>query len=89
MTTSSALQGAARNPWARRIFWPLLTVLLLANIPVDDEAMRSLALQRGVAVKDYLIGLNLPAERLFLGAAKAVAPDANWSPRAELKLDNN
>ena len=66
-----------------------MEALLLANIPVDDEAMRALALQRGVAVKDYLIGLKLPAERLFLGAAKAVVPDAKWSPHAELKLGTN
>ena len=65
-----------------------MEALLLAHIPVDDEAMRALALQRGVAVKDYLIGQKLPAERLFLGAAKTVEPDAKWSPRAELTLDN-
>jgi uncharacterized protein involved in outer membrane biogenesis len=63
-----------------------MEALLLANIPVDDEAMRELALQRGVAVKDYLVGLKLPVERLFLGAAKTGEADAKWSPRAELKL---
>ena len=66
-----------------------MQALLLASIPVDEEAMRSLALQRGVAVKDYLIGLKLPTERLFLGAARTVQPDAKWSPRAELKLDTH
>jgi uncharacterized protein involved in outer membrane biogenesis len=66
-----------------------MEALLLANIPVDDEAMRELALQRGVAVKDYLVGLKLPVERLFLGAAKTDEPDAKWSPRAELKLGTN
>ncbi len=65
-----------------------MQALLLANIPVDDEAMRALALQRAVAVKDYLIGQKLPAERLFLGAAKTVEPDTPWSPRAELTLGN-
>ncbi len=65
-----------------------MQALLLANIPVDDEAMRALALQRAVAVKDYLIGQKLPADRLFLGAAKTVEPDAKWSPRAELTLGN-
>ena len=66
-----------------------MEALLLANIPVNDEAMRELALQRGVAVKDYLVGLKLPVERLFLGAAKTDEPDAKWSPRAELKLGTN
>ncbi len=65
-----------------------MQALLLANIPVDDEAMRALALQRGVAVKDYLISQKLPAERLFLGAAKTVEADAKWSPRADLTLGN-
>ena len=60
--------------------------LLLANLQVGDDAMRALALQRGVAVKDYLISRNLPPERLFLGAAKAAPPDAKWVPRAELNL---
>ncbi len=81
---------------------PEMEALLLASIPVTDEAMRELALQRGVAVKDYLASRQLPVERLFLGAAKAVegsaagagdgaakagaAAAADWSPRAELSL---
>ncbi|MGH6625041.1 MAG: DUF748 domain-containing protein, partial [Burkholderiaceae bacterium] len=60
--------------------------LLLAHIAVSEDLMRELAVQRGVAVKDYLVSRQLPLERLFLGAAKAVAPEAKWSPRAELKL---
>jgi hypothetical protein len=48
--------------------------------------MRELALQRGVRVRDYLAAQKLPSERLFLGAAKALAPEAKWSPRAELNL---
>ncbi len=50
-----------------------MEALLLANIPVNEDLMRELALQRGVAVKDYLTSKQLPVERLFLGAAKAVA----------------
>ncbi len=60
--------------------------LLLAHITVDENTARELAVQRGVAVRDYLTGRELPAQRLFLGAAKAVAPEAKWSPRAELNL---
>jgi hypothetical protein len=48
--------------------------------------MRELALQRGVAVKDYLASRKLGAERLFLGAPKTVKPDADWKPRAEMSL---
>lgn len=60
--------------------------LLLAHISVSEDAMRELAVQRGVAVKDYLASRSLPLERLFLGAAKAVPPEAKWTPRAELQL---
>ena len=66
-----------------------MEALLLANIPVTEDAMRELALQRGVAVKDYLSGQKLPIDRLFLGAVKPVAADPKWSPRAELSLANN
>ncbi|RYX92367.1 MAG: DUF748 domain-containing protein [Comamonadaceae bacterium] len=60
--------------------------LLLADIRVSDDAMRELALRRGVAVKDYLATKGLPPERLFLGAAKTVPPESRWTPRAELNL---
>ena len=60
--------------------------LLLAAIRVSDDAMRALALQRGMAVTDYLAAANLPADRLFLGASKSAAPDPKWTPRAELNL---
>ena len=67
-----------------------------------QDAMRQLAVQRGVAVKDYLAGKKLQPERLFLGAPRAsatspasapasaasAAPAAAspWSPRVELAL---
>ena len=50
-----------------------MEALLLANLPATEDAMRELALQRGVAVKDYLVQKQLPAERLFLGAEKGKA----------------
>ena len=66
-----------------------MEALLLANIAVTEDAMRDLALQRGVAVKEYLADKQLPPERLFLGAAKPGAVDAKWTPRAELSLLTN
>jgi Domain of Unknown Function (DUF748) len=48
-----------------------MQALLLANIVVTQDAMRELALQRGVAVKDYLASKHLPVERLFLGSTNA------------------
>ena len=66
-----------------------MEALLLANIAVTEDAMRDLALQRGVAVKEYLADKQLPPERLFLGAAKPGAIDVKWTPRAELSLLTN
>ena len=63
-----------------------MEALLLANLPATEESMRELAVQRGVAVRDYLAAQKLPLERLFLGAAKAQPTDEKWSPRAELNL---
>lgn len=63
-----------------------MEALLLAGIPVSDDAMRELALQRAVAVRDYLAARDLPAERLFLGAARVASHPAGWAPRAELNL---
>jgi Domain of Unknown Function (DUF748) len=72
-----------------------MEALILANIVVTEDVMRELALQRGVAVKDYLASKQLPLERLFLGAAKAgdaqgkavVTTDAKAEVKADGKPD--
>jgi hypothetical protein len=67
--------------------------LLLADIKVNDDAMQALALQRGVAVKEYLASKDLPLERLFLGATNSGKDsgkaEAKWMPRADLNLAMN
>lgn len=63
-----------------------MTALLVASINVPDDAMRELALARGVAVRDYLSTQKLPLERLFLGAPKLDVKDKDWTPRAQLSL---
>lgn len=63
--------------------------LLLANIQLQDNAAQELALQRGVAVRDYLASRKVPIERLFVGAGKLqtdAKADSKWTPKAELKL---
>jgi uncharacterized protein involved in outer membrane biogenesis len=60
--------------------------LLAVSIPVDEESMRQLALNRGGAVRDYLLAQQVPGERLFLGAVRIKAEGDNWKPSAELKL---
>ncbi len=66
---------------------PEMENLLLVGIVADEQTMRTLAVQRAVAVKDYLAAGRVPVERLFLGSAKTVAPEAKWRPRAELRLE--
>ena len=63
-----------------------MQALLLAHISVPDNAMRELALARGVAVRDYLAAQNLPAERLFLGAPTQPPAGSDWKPQARLEL---
>jgi hypothetical protein len=63
-----------------------MQALLLANLPAGEDAMRELALQRGLAVRDYLATQNLTTDRLFLGQPKTVSSEENWSPRAQLSL---
>jgi len=60
--------------------------LLLASVPVDEESMRQLAVERGAAVRDYLLSQKLTSERLFLGAVRTTASGDDWKPGAELKL---
>jgi hypothetical protein len=60
--------------------------LLITSIPVDEESMRQLAVERGAVVRDYLLAQKLPSERLFLGAVKTKASGADWKPGAELDL---
>lgn len=69
-----------------------MEALLMGQRVVTVEAMRELALQRGLAVRDALIAQGLPSERLFLAAPKLRASgeeDAAWTPRVQLTLSTN
>jgi hypothetical protein len=78
--------------FAKDIPGPAMEALLKTRTPVSDDAMRELALQRGIAVRDALIAKGLPSERLFLAAPKlrtAGDADAAWTPRVQLALSTN
>jgi outer membrane protein OmpA-like peptidoglycan-associated protein len=60
--------------------------LLMASVTADEESMRKLAVERGAVVRDYLLEQKVPSDRLFLGAVRTRAADANWKPGAELNL---
>jgi len=69
-----------------------MEALLKSRLAVGDEAMRELALQRGIAVRDALIAKGLPSERLFLAAPRlrgANEQDPAWTPRVQLALTTN
>uniref|UniRef100_UPI0025F47E46 DUF748 domain-containing protein n=1 Tax=uncultured Xylophilus sp. TaxID=296832 RepID=UPI0025F47E46 len=63
-----------------------MEALLMAQVDVDEEAARTLAVRRGGAVRDYLAGRGVPTDRLFLGASRREAATDGWAPHAELKL---
>lgn len=65
---------------------PDMEALLLAAIPVTADALRELAVARGVAVKDHLASRALPESRMFLGAPRLAREGDAWTPQAELKL---
>ena len=49
--------------------------------------MKELAVQRGVAVRDQLAKLQVPTQRLFLGAPGSAPPhDAGATPQAVAHL---
>ncbi len=67
-----------------------MEALLLKHVNVSPEAIRELALQRGLAVRDTLIAKGLPSDRLFLGDPKlrvSSGGDAAWTPQVKLSLD--
>lgn len=69
-----------------------MEALLKSTIEVTPDAMRQLALQRGLAVRDALVAKGLPSERLFLAAPKvrAAADGAEvWLPSAKLSLTSD
>lgn len=73
-----------------------METLLMTSIAVTDDAMRELALQRGVAVRDHLVARQLASERVFMGAPRGAGAAAGASgqgseqpapgPRADLQL---
>ena len=63
-----------------------LEALLMAAVPVGQDALRDLAVARSVAVRDYLAAQKVPAERLFLGAPVALGDGKGSGARAELTL---
>lgn len=69
-----------------------MEALLKSTIEVTPDAMRQLALQRGLAVRDALVARGLPSERLFVAAPKVRSPAGNgeaWLPSAKLSLTSD
>lgn len=77
--------------FAKDIPAPEMEALLKARAPVTEDAMRDLALRRGIAVRDALLAKGLTSDRLFLAAPKVrTSGDATaWTPRVQLSLSVN
>lgn len=68
-----------------------MEALLLAAISVDEADMRALAQARTQQVRDALLGLNVPAAQLFLGApvvAKSTSP-SQFVPKVVLVVSTD
>jgi len=62
---------------------------LLGAMAVNDEQVRELALQRGLAVRDALLGLGLATQRIFLAAPRlsASGTDASATSTQSVQLE--
>ncbi|MCX2861775.1 DUF748 domain-containing protein [Paucibacter sp. PLA-PC-4] len=65
-----------------------MQAMLAASHEVSEEALRQLALERAVVVRDALIAKGVPNARLFLASPKLHAAEAGktWTPHVELAL---
>jgi uncharacterized protein involved in outer membrane biogenesis len=67
-----------------------MEALLRKHVSVSPEAMRELALRRGLAVRGALIEKGLASDRLFLGDPRlhvGGSGEAAWTPQVKLTLD--
>jgi hypothetical protein len=65
-----------------------MEALLLQSFSIDEDAVRALALQRGLAVREYLTAHKVPSDRLFMGDTDIAPAQADWLPRAELSIEH-
>jgi hypothetical protein len=65
-----------------------MEALLLQAISVDEDAVSALALNRSLAVREYLTARQVPSERLFMGEADISPAKADWQPHAELSIEH-
>lgn len=65
-----------------------MQALLLASLPVDEDAVRQLALNRSLAVREYLARQQVPTERVFLGTVQTAPAQPDWQPRVELSIES-
>ncbi|WP_158558835.1 DUF748 domain-containing protein [Rhodoferax lacus] len=66
-----------------------MEALLLASLPVDEDAVRQLALSRSLAVREYLGSHQVPSERVFLGVVNTSPAQPDWQPRVELSIEHH
>ena len=87
------LPGKPRNVIGMKSDIPAaeMEAMLRKDVKAGPDAMRELALQRGLVVRDALAAKGLATDRIFLGAPKlhdaaSVAPDAGTKPDAKMAM---
>ncbi len=63
-----------------------MEALLLAHLPATESQAKDLAQRRADAVRAYLAGQALPAERLIAAPPQTGPQEEAWTPRAQLNL---
>ena len=66
-----------------------MEAMLLQAINVDEDTVRALALNRSLAVREYLTARKVPSDRLFMGEADLSPAQADWQPRAALSIEHH
>lgn len=76
----------AKAPAPKELSAEEMEALLLTRIEVGDEELKGLAQQRADGVKAYLVGKQLPAERILMAAADTPPPEKAQLSRVEFTL---
>lgn len=79
-------KDASKAAAPREVPWAEMEAFLLERVPVGQEELRALATRRSEQVKTYLVGHNLPAERVLVAAAAEPASGKAASSRVDFTL---
>jgi hypothetical protein len=76
----------AKGAAPKEVPWAEMEAFLLERVPVGEAELTALATRRSEQVKTYLVGHNLPAERVLVAAAAEPASGKTASSRVDFTL---